>query len=92
MTNLAATVDRLAALIAGIAFLALRAGMVVWNTTWVPNIPRTLTRARTERSHDYRMVAVGALGRRCRSGRGGNALAADLHPRRQGEEPAAAHQ
>ncbi len=80
MTRLAATVDRLAALIAGIAFLALGAGMVVWNTTWVPNIPRTLTRARTERSHDYRMVAVGALGRRCRSGRSGNALAADLHP------------
>ncbi|MBJ7339806.1 alkaline shock response membrane anchor protein AmaP [Mycolicibacterium sp.] len=43
MTRLAAAVDRFAALVVGIALLALGAGLVLWNTTVLPDVPRTLT-------------------------------------------------
>lgn len=42
MTRLATTLDRLAALIAGVALIAFGAALVVWNTTWLSNIPDTV--------------------------------------------------
>ena len=43
MTRTAVTVDRLAAGVAGLALIAFGAALVVWNTTWVPNLPDAVT-------------------------------------------------
>jgi len=39
MTRTAVTFDRLAAGVAGLALVAFGVALVVWNTTWVPNLP-----------------------------------------------------
>jgi hypothetical protein len=43
MTRWASTVDRLAALICGLALIALGLGLLVWNTDLFAGIPQTLT-------------------------------------------------
>lgn len=43
MTRLAATLDRLAALVFGLALIAIGAGVLVWNTYWIPGVPETIT-------------------------------------------------
>lgn len=43
MTRTAVTFDRFAAGVAGLALIALGAALVVWNTTWVPNVPDAVT-------------------------------------------------
>ncbi|GAB7068650.1 alkaline shock response membrane anchor protein AmaP [Mycobacterium hodleri] len=43
MTRTAVTFDRFAAGVAGLALIALGAALVVWNTTWVPNLPDAVT-------------------------------------------------
>lgn len=43
MTRLAATLDRVAALIFGLALMALGAGLLVWSTDWLPEIPQVIT-------------------------------------------------
>jgi hypothetical protein len=42
MTRLASTVDRFAAILAGLVLLALGAALVAWNTNWVPHVPHTI--------------------------------------------------
>lgn len=42
MTRLAVTFDRFAALVAGLALVAFGAALVVWNTTWLPNLPDSI--------------------------------------------------
>jgi hypothetical protein len=43
MTRLATTVDRLAALVFGLAMIAIGAGLLVWNTNWIPHTPEVIT-------------------------------------------------
>ncbi|KAA0092774.1 alkaline shock response membrane anchor protein AmaP [Mycolicibacterium sp. P1-18] len=43
MTRTAVTFDRFAAVVAGLALIALGAALVVWNTNWVPNLPDAVT-------------------------------------------------
>ena len=43
MTRLATTVDRLAALVFGLILLAVGAGLLVWNTHWIPGTPQMIT-------------------------------------------------
>lgn len=39
MTRLAVTLDRFAALVAGLVLVAFGGALVLWNTTWLPNLP-----------------------------------------------------
>lgn len=43
MTRLAVNFDRFAAFVFGLVLIAIGAALVVWNTNWVPNIPRTIS-------------------------------------------------
>ena len=43
MTRLATTLDRLAAVVFGLALIAIGVGVLVWNTYWIPGIPVMIT-------------------------------------------------
>ena len=43
MTRSASTLDRLAALVFGLALIALGVGLLVWNTDWITGIPQIIT-------------------------------------------------
>ena len=43
MTRLATIVDRLAALVFGLILIAVGAGLLVWNTHWIPGTPQMIT-------------------------------------------------
>jgi hypothetical protein len=43
MTRTAVTFDRFATALAGLALIALGVALVVWNTTWLPNLPDAVT-------------------------------------------------
>jgi hypothetical protein len=43
MTRFATTIDRLAALVFGLALIALGVGVLVWNTYWIPGVPEKIT-------------------------------------------------
>jgi hypothetical protein len=43
MTRLATTLDRFAALVFGLALIAVGAGLLVWNTRWIPGVPEMIT-------------------------------------------------
>ena len=43
MTRSASTLDRLAALVFGLALITLGVGLLVWNTDWITGIPQIIT-------------------------------------------------
>ena len=43
MTRSAATLDRFAALVVGLAMICLGVGLLVWNTHWIPGTPEMIT-------------------------------------------------